>query len=100
MNSTHQSLAGIEQFTSMCDLARKDAQGVLFVYSITDLSTFAGLSEVRDQIIRVKDIDDFPAVLVEPNFHNETSAWLPMKRERISQSSGETFPSLRSRQIA
>eukprot|EP00041_Stephanoeca_diplocostata_P012214 m.203794 g.203794 ORF g.203794 m.203794 type:complete len:189 (+) comp18861_c1_seq2:196-762(+) len=56
--------AGTEQFTAMRDLYMKNGQGFVLVYSITAQSTFGDLSELRDQILRVKDTDDVPLVLV------------------------------------
>ncbi len=36
----------------------KNGQGFVLVFSITSQSTFNDLSELRDQILRVKDADD------------------------------------------
>jgi small GTP-binding protein len=47
--------AGTEQFTAMRDLYMKNGQGFILVYSIIAKSTFDDLSELRDQIKRVKD---------------------------------------------
>ena len=56
--------AGTEQFTAMRDLYMKDGQGFVLVYSIIAQSTFSDLQDIRDQIVRVKDKEDFPSVLV------------------------------------
>merc|ERR1712224_596493 len=56
--------AGTEQFTAMRDLYMKNGQGFLLVYSITAQSTFNDLQDLREQILRVKDTDDVPMVLV------------------------------------
>lgn len=56
--------AGTEQFTAMRDLYMKNGQGFLLVYSITAQSTFNDLSDLREQILRVKDTDDVPMILV------------------------------------
>ncbi len=48
----------------MRDLYMKDGQGFVLVYSIIAQSTFSDLQDIRDQIVRVKDKEDFPAVLV------------------------------------
>lgn len=56
--------AGTEQFTAMRDLYMKNGQGFILVYSITAQSTFNDLSDLREQILRVKDQDDVPMVLV------------------------------------
>lgn len=47
--------AGTEQFTAMRDLYMKNGQGFILVYSIIAKSTFDDLTELRDQIKRVKD---------------------------------------------
>jgi len=56
--------AGTEQFTSMRDLYMKNGQGFIIVYSIIAQSTFKELPDLRDQILRVKDTDQVPMVLV------------------------------------
>jgi len=54
-----------EQFTAMRDLYMKKGQGFVLVYSITSQATFNDLVDIKDQIMRVKDIgDDIPMVLV------------------------------------
>ncbi|CAB3409283.1 unnamed protein product [Caenorhabditis bovis] len=56
--------AGTEQFTAMRDLYMKNGQGFVLVYSITAQSTFNDLMDLRDQILRVKDADEVPMILV------------------------------------
>ncbi|KAJ3053432.1 Ras- protein Rap-1A [Rhizophlyctis rosea] len=56
--------AGTEQFTAMRDLYMKNGQGFILVYSITSQATFNDLMELREQILRVKDTDKVPMVLV------------------------------------
>ncbi|XP_040566394.1 ras-related protein Rap1 [Lepeophtheirus salmonis] len=56
--------AGTEQFTAMRDLYMKNGQGFVLVYSITAQSTFNDLQDLREQILRIKDTDDVPMVLV------------------------------------
>jgi len=56
--------AGTEQFTAMRDLYMKNGQGFVLVYSITAQSTFNDLQDLREQILRVKDKEDVPMVLV------------------------------------
>lgn len=48
----------------MRDLYMKNGQGFVLVYSITAQSTFNDLQDLREQILRVKDTDDVPMVLV------------------------------------
>eukprot|EP01125_Pyxidicula_operculata_P012876 TRINITY_DN4246_c0_g3_i2.p1 TRINITY_DN4246_c0_g3~~TRINITY_DN4246_c0_g3_i2.p1 ORF type:complete len:190 (-),score=30.72 TRINITY_DN4246_c0_g3_i2:50-619(-) len=56
--------AGTESFTAMRDLYMKSGQGFLLVYSIISQSTFNDIAEIREQILRVKDSDKIPMVLV------------------------------------
>jgi len=56
--------AGTEQFTAMRDLYMKNGQGFVLAYSITSMGTFNDLHEIRDQILKVKDSEDVPIILV------------------------------------
>uniref|UniRef100_A0A5F8H0Y4 RAP1B, member of RAS oncogene family n=1 Tax=Monodelphis domestica TaxID=13616 RepID=A0A5F8H0Y4_MONDO len=57
-------IAETEQFTAMRDLYMKNGQGFALVYSITPQSTFNDLQNLREQILRVKDTEDVPMILV------------------------------------
>lgn len=46
------------------ELYMKTGQGFLLVFSITSQSSLAELSELRDQIIRIKDDENVPIVIV------------------------------------
>lgn len=56
--------AGTEQFTAMRELYMKTGQGFLLVFSITSLSSLQELSDLREQIMRIKDDEHVPIVLV------------------------------------
>ncbi|VDO03367.1 unnamed protein product [Rodentolepis nana] len=56
--------AGTEQFTAMRDLYMKNGQGFVLTYSITSLPSLYDLEDLREHIIRVKDTDNVPIVLV------------------------------------
>ncbi|KAG0170009.1 Ras- protein Rap-1b [Apophysomyces sp. BC1034] len=56
--------AGTEQFTAMRDLYMKNGQGFILVFSITSMVTLTDLHELREQILRVKDADNVPMVIV------------------------------------
>src|SRR3989338_11246974 len=56
--------AGTEAFVAMRDLHFKNAQGFVLVYSILAQSTLDGLNDLREQILRVKDTNSVPMVLV------------------------------------
>ncbi len=48
----------------MRDQYMRTAQGFLIVYSVTSPSSFHEVSQFRDQILRVKDADNVPIVIV------------------------------------
>jgi len=56
--------AGTEQFTAMRDLYMKNGDCFLIMYSITARSTFADCEDIRELILRVKDVEHVPIVLV------------------------------------
>jgi GTPase KRas protein len=56
--------AGQEEFSAMRDQYMRTGQGFLCVYSITSRSSFEEISSFREQILRVKDEDNVPMVLV------------------------------------
>ncbi|XP_016135527.1 uncharacterized protein [Sinocyclocheilus grahami] len=62
-----------EQFTAMRDLYMKNGQGFALVYSITAQSTFNDLQDLREQILRVKDTDDFQYQYLLFHTHPEPS---------------------------
>lgn len=56
--------AGQEEYTSMQDQWMREGKGFLLVYSITSRSTFDEISTFKDKILRAKDVEDIPMVLV------------------------------------
>jgi len=56
--------AGTEQFTAMRDLYMKNGQGFAVIYSVVSRSSFTEIPELHEQILRVKDCDIVPMVLV------------------------------------
>lgn len=56
--------AGTEQFASMRDLYIKNGQGFVIVYSITSLQTFQDIRTMKEQIVRVKGLENIPMILV------------------------------------
>ncbi|ORY07621.1 hypothetical protein K493DRAFT_273416 [Basidiobolus meristosporus CBS 931.73] len=56
--------AGQEEYTALRDQWIRDGEGFLVVYSISSRSTFERVERFRDQIIRVKDTDRVPIMLV------------------------------------
>ncbi|KAJ5080743.1 ras-like protein rasb [Anaeramoeba ignava] len=56
--------AGQEEYSSMREQYMKTGQGFLLVYSVVHKASFEEINEFRDQILRVKDDDNVPLVLV------------------------------------
>ena len=63
---------GTEQFTAMRDLYMKQSNGFVLVYSITNKSSFNALRDIREQIVRVRDCDIFPMIVVGNHCDMET----------------------------
>lgn len=56
--------AGQEEYSAMRDQYMRTGQGFLCVYSITARGSFDEISSFREQILRVKDADKVPMVIV------------------------------------
>ncbi len=56
--------AGQEEYSAMRDSYMRTGQGFLLVYAITSRSSFDEISSFREQILRVKDQDQVPIILV------------------------------------
>jgi GTPase KRas protein len=56
--------AGQEEFSSMQDQWMRDGKGFLLVYNITSRPTFDEVSVLHEKILRTKDTDKVPIVLV------------------------------------
>jgi GTPase KRas protein len=56
--------AGQEEYSSMQDQWMREGKGFLLVYSITSRSTFDEISVFKEKILRAKDMDSVPMVLV------------------------------------
>ncbi|KAJ0416255.1 ras family-domain-containing protein [Aspergillus carlsbadensis] len=79
--------AGTEQFSK--ELYMKQGQGFLLVFSITSMSSLNELSELREQIIRIKDDENVPIVIVGNKSDLEEDRAVPRARAfALSQSWG------------
>lgn len=56
--------AGQEEFSAMREQYMRSGEGFLLVFSLTDYNSFAEISKFQKQILRVKDRDEFPMLLV------------------------------------
>ncbi|XP_025098605.1 ras-related protein R-Ras2-like [Pomacea canaliculata] len=56
--------AGQEEFSAMREQYMRSGEGFLLVYSVTDRNSFEEIFKFHKQILRVKDRDEFPMLLV------------------------------------
>ncbi|XP_075772923.1 ras-related protein R-Ras isoform X1 [Pelodiscus sinensis] len=56
--------AGQEEFGAMREQYMRTGEGFLLIYAINDRGSFTEISKFHTQILRVKDRDDFPMILV------------------------------------
>ena len=56
--------AGQEEFTALRDQWIRDCEGFVIIYSITSRSSFEQVSTFKEQVMRVKDVDSLPMMLV------------------------------------
>lgn len=56
--------AGVAQFTAMRELYIKSGMGFILVYSVTDRQSLEELIDLREQVLRIKDLNRVPMVLV------------------------------------
>ncbi|KAJ2976782.1 hypothetical protein NQ176_g4743 [Zarea fungicola] len=84
--------AGTEQFVAMRDLYMKTGQGFLLVFSITSPSSLTELAGLREEIIRIKDDENIPMVIVGNKADLEDSRSVPRaKGFSISQRWGAPY---------
>jgi len=56
--------AGQEEYSTLQDQYMRSGQGFLLVYDITMKNTFTDIPRFKEKILRVKDMQNFPMVLV------------------------------------
>eukprot|EP01120_Amphizonella_sp_Union-15-10_P006272 TRINITY_DN1982_c0_g1_i1.p1 TRINITY_DN1982_c0_g1~~TRINITY_DN1982_c0_g1_i1.p1 ORF type:complete len:202 (-),score=30.12 TRINITY_DN1982_c0_g1_i1:115-720(-) len=56
--------AGQEEYSAMRDQYIRSGQGFLIVYSIANRRSFEELGEFREAILRVKDAESFPMIII------------------------------------
>uniref|UniRef100_A0A7M4ETQ5 RAS related 2 n=1 Tax=Crocodylus porosus TaxID=8502 RepID=A0A7M4ETQ5_CROPO len=56
--------AGQEEFGAMREQYMRTGEGFLLVFSVTDRGSFEEIYKFQRQILRVKDCDEFPMILV------------------------------------
>lgn len=74
----------------MRELYMKQGQGFLLVFSITNMNSFYELAELREQIIRIKEDEDIPLVVVGNKSDMEDDRAVPRARAfQLAQSWGQ-----------
>lgn len=67
-NRTHSisvlDTAGQEEFSAMREQYMRSGEGFLLVFSLADHSSFQEVAKFQKQILRVKDRDEFPMLMV------------------------------------
>lgn len=56
--------AGQEEFSAMREQYMRSGEGFLLVFSVTDRASFDEIYKFHKQILRVKDRDEFPMLMV------------------------------------
>ncbi|XP_014342040.1 ras-related protein M-Ras-like [Latimeria chalumnae] len=56
--------AGLEEFSALQDQYLRTGEGFLLVYSVTDEKSFQRVQRLHELILRMKDRDSFPMILV------------------------------------
>uniref|UniRef100_A0A0K0G0S3 Ras protein let-60 (inferred by orthology to a C. elegans protein) n=2 Tax=Strongyloides TaxID=6247 RepID=A0A0K0G0S3_STRVS len=56
--------AGQEEYSAMRDQYMRGGDGFLLVFAVNDTNSFQSIAAFRDQIMRCKDSDDVPMVMV------------------------------------
>jgi small GTP-binding protein len=54
--------AGTEQFMALHSMYMKSGDGFILVFSLTSMDSLQELSSLRDQILRLKEVDGYHAV--------------------------------------
>ncbi|XP_075772924.1 ras-related protein R-Ras isoform X2 [Pelodiscus sinensis] len=74
--------AGQEEFGAMREQYMRTGEGFLLIYAINDRGSFTEISKFHTQILRVKDRDDFPMILVGNKADLDLQRQLPGDFER------------------
>lgn len=56
--------AGQEEFSAMREQYMRSGEGFLLVYSVADRASFDEIYKFHRQILRVKDRDEFPMLMI------------------------------------
>ena len=72
--------AGQEEFSAMREQYMRSGEGFLLVFSVTDRNSFDELLRFHKQILRVKDRDEFPMLMVgnKADLEHQRMVWNQM----------------------
>lgn len=71
----------------------RTGDGFLIVYSVTLRSSFDEVASFRDQILRVKDSEDIPIIIVGNKIDMEADRKVPTEEgEKLAQRLGSSIP--------
>jgi len=56
--------AGQDEFSTLQDQMIRIYEGFLIIYAINNVTTFSRVQEYKDRILRVKDVDSIPIILI------------------------------------
>jgi len=71
--------AGQEEYSAMREQYMRTGEGFLLVYSITSRSSFEEISAFHQQILRVKDVEGYPIIVVGNKFDLENERQVSQK---------------------
>ena len=83
--------AGTEQFIAMRDLYLKEGEGFVLVFAVDSRSSFEKIKEVREQIVRVKDCNSFPFVIVGNKCDLENRSVTKAEAQKLAEEWGVSY---------
>lgn len=75
--------AGQEEFSAMREQYMRSGEGFLLVFSVVDRSSFEEVYKFHRQILRVKDRDEFPMLMVgnKVDLEQQRQVWVEQAQE-------------------
>lgn len=74
--------AGQEEYSAMRDQYIRTGLGFLIVYSVASRSSFEAVTNFRDQVLRVKDEDHYPMIILGNKCDLENEREVPVAEGR------------------
>lgn len=84
--------AGQEEYSAMRDQYIRTGLGFLIVYSVASRSSFEAVTNFRDQVLRVKDEDHYPMIILGNKCDLENEREVPVAEGReLAKQLGSPF---------